>query len=80
VGSGEPGASAPWLENLENLRQGHMVTEEPVNLSDVTRVMCDMERWTGVCITSFGDHTGLCDVKSWVRYVTGRLLGLVPRW
>ena len=38
-------------KNLENLR-GHMVTEKPVNVSKVTRVVCDMERWT----QGLGEH------------------------
>ena len=25
---------------------GHMVTGEPINVSEVTRFVCDMERWT----------------------------------
>jgi hypothetical protein len=29
-----------------------------------------LEAW----ITSSGDHTGLCDVKSWVRCVTGEIV------
>jgi hypothetical protein len=32
-------------KNLKNLR-GHRVMEEPVNVSEVIRVVCDMERWT----------------------------------
>ena len=32
-------------KNLKNLR-GHMVLGEPVNVSEVTRVVSDMERWT----------------------------------
>jgi hypothetical protein len=56
-----------------------MVTGEPVNISKVTQVVCDMERWLGAWITSFGDHTGLCDVKSWVRCVMGEIIvGLNP--
>jgi len=32
-------------KNLKYL-MGHMVTGEPVNVSEVTRFVCDMERWT----------------------------------
>jgi hypothetical protein len=56
-----------------------MVTGETVNLSEVTRVVCDMEHWTrGAWITSSRDHTGLCDVKSWVRCVTGEIVRFSP--
>lgn len=31
---------SPWLKNLKNL-MGHMMTGEPVNVSEVTRVVRD---------------------------------------
>jgi hypothetical protein len=33
---------SPWSENLKNLR-GQMMTREPVNVLEVTRVVCEME-------------------------------------
>ena len=38
------GYKSPGSKNVENLK-GNMVTREPVNISEVTRVVCDM-RWT----------------------------------
>jgi hypothetical protein len=40
------------------------IAGEPVNVSKVTRVMCDRSVGLGAWITFSGDHTGLCDVKS----------------
>jgi hypothetical protein len=52
-----------------------MVIGEPANVLKVTWVVCVI--WTvglGAWITSSRDHTGLCDVKSWVRYVMGEIV------
>ena len=42
----------------ENMK-GHMVTGEPVNVSEVTQVVCDMSIGLGTWITSSEDYTGL---------------------
>jgi hypothetical protein len=62
--------SNKWYQSLwsEKSRKSHgnTVTGEPVNVSEVTWVVCDMERWTRAWRTSSGDHIELRDVKSWV--------------
>jgi len=54
------------------------VTGVLVNVSEVTWVMCDMERWTRGLKNVFRRSHGLCDVKSWVRYVTGEIVRFSP--
>jgi len=39
------GIRAHGRKNLKNL-ESHMVMGEPVNVSKVTQIVCDMERWT----------------------------------
>jgi hypothetical protein len=74
--------SNKWYQSLwsEKPRKSHahIVMGEPVNISEVTRVVCDMEHWTRAWRTSSRDHIELCDVKSWVRCVTGEIVRFSP--
>jgi len=56
---------------------GHIMPGEPVNVLEVTRVVCDMSVGLGAWITSSGD-TKLCDVKNWVQCVTGETVRFSP--